>query len=371
MSGHGSKTLPFWSTATKPFSCHNCGRKIQKGEAIVGFRNLNKPAPKSWDHVCATPCADTYQPPPYKSQRSSIAEKVSQAVSGAASLVSVKCFGRESTYKQKAKQLEVASPEAERMLRRHGGDEAAALQALAADWLRSSTDAIDAMVQQEEADDAAVQQAADEDMSSSEEDVPEPLARAPAFTSNAARAAVYEIFSSFVAPLLPKPQGNGSLRDGDAELLDALLLTPITLSLPRAERLADLIRLETGWDEPSLQRARSLFALAAAGVSFLLYLPVITHRQQLARSSLFAVKDEDGTTVGVRDCCPYCRCNTFTNVTDGSYNIRKNADVSRNGARQQGVAVHFVLHAIGRVCATHRRGVAFSWSDVHAVYHLR
>ena len=301
----------------------------------MGFRNLNKPAPGNWDHVCAQPCADSYRPPPHKSSGASIGELVTQAVCGAAKVVSSALrsapASKESTFKQKAARLDVTSTEAERMLRLHGGDEAAALQAIAQSWVQSSADEIVALEAQESAQRAAEQQAEESD--SSDESVPSLPAQATAFSSDDARAAVYDVFSSFVAPLLPKPQGDGSFRDGDAELLDALMLTPITLGLPRAERLSDLIRPEDGWSDESLQRARSFFTLSAAGVSFLLFLPSITHRQQLARSQLFAVKDSNGDTVGVRDCCPWCRCNTFTNVTDGSYNIRKKQQVSRNGVR--------------------------------------
>ena len=49
------------------FCCHKCGRKIQVGDEVVGFKNTNKQWAHSWDHVCATPCADTYQVPPPQS----------------------------------------------------------------------------------------------------------------------------------------------------------------------------------------------------------------------------------------------------------------------------------------------------------------
>ena len=107
----------------------------------------------------------------------------------------------------------------------------------------------------------------DEDTSSDEE-VMCPPASLPAFTSNAAREAVHDVFKSFIKPMLPKPQTDGSFKDGDPALLDVLMPTPTTLALPRAERLADLIKPLDGWDELSLERSRSFFALAVAGVQF-------------------------------------------------------------------------------------------------------
>jgi hypothetical protein len=65
--------------------------------------------------------------------------------------------------------------------------------------------------------------------------------------------------------MLPKPQTDGSFKDGDPGLMDMLMPTPLTLNLPRAERLADLIRPNEGWDQESLLRARSFFSLSAAG----------------------------------------------------------------------------------------------------------
>ena len=85
------------------------------------------------------------------------------------------------------------------------------------------------------------------------------------FTSNDARRAVFDVFTSVIKPMLPKPQGDGSFKEGDPALMDTMLVTPISLVLPRPERLADIIKPTTGWDEASLERVRSSFALAAAG----------------------------------------------------------------------------------------------------------
>ena len=83
----------------------------------------------------------------------------------------------------------------------------------------------------------------------------------------------------------------------------------------------------------SLLRARSFFSLAAAGVGFLLLIPTLTHRQELARHELFQVTDGSGNIVGVKDCCPVCRSNRFVNSTDGGYNIEPKGDPSRCGVR--------------------------------------
>ena len=50
------------------------------------------------------------------------------------------------------------------------------------------------------------------------------------------------MFFNFIRDILPKPQTDGSCKGGDHALVDVLMATPLTLNLPRAERLADLIR---------------------------------------------------------------------------------------------------------------------------------
>jgi hypothetical protein len=86
------------------------------------------------------------------------------------------------------------------------------------------------------------------------------------FGSNDARSAAADVFFEFIKPMLPKPQTDGGFKGGDPALMDMLMPSPLTLNLPRAERLADLIRPNEGWDEESLLRARSFFLLSAAGV---------------------------------------------------------------------------------------------------------
>ena len=45
------------------------------------------------------------------------------------------------------------------------------------------------------------------------------------------------MFITHIKSVLPKSQSDGSFKDGDAALLDALMASPITLDLPRPERL--------------------------------------------------------------------------------------------------------------------------------------
>ena len=74
----------------------------------------------------------------------------------------------------------------------------------------------------------------------SEDELPSEPLHVARFSSGAARQAVIDVSYDFVRPLLPKPQTGGGFKD--PELLGMLMPTPVTLALPRAERLADLIR---------------------------------------------------------------------------------------------------------------------------------
>ena len=249
---------------------------------------------------------------------------------------------------QKARALEYSDGAAREVLAEFNGDEEQALQWMAQQFVEDSALELDRGTASSTGDGISGAPSFDADESSSEE-LPPPPASRPAFDSRAARAAVYDVFKSFIVPLLPKPQTDGGFKDGDPGLLDALMPTPLTLALPRAERLSDLIKPQDGWDETSLQRSLSFFSLAAAGVQFLVFLPTITHRSELSRHSLFSVAAADGETVGVRDCCPRCRSNAFVNVTDGTYNIRYKKDTNRNGVRFI-YSTHGVLVPISRTC---------------------
>ena len=337
MAAHGTRTDPK-SSAAGGFDCSVCGIVINTGDSVVGFKNNNKKGRASWDHVHSEKCADAYTPPPLAgTSEASATSRVGKAVSSAWNRLTGgkrKVSAEEEwPFLRKAAQLEFSTAAAKQVLEEHGGDEVAALAAMSAEFVADCADDLDdggaALSPSKIGGESAEQAAA----SSSDEEILLQPASLPAFSSNDARKAVYDVFSSFVKPLLPKPQTDGSFKDGDPALLDVLMPTPITLALPRAERLADLIKPPDGWDQPSLERARSFFALSAAGVHFLIYLPTITHRQQLSRTSLFAVKSSSGETIGVRDCCPSCNVNTFVNVTDGKYNIRNKKEIGRNGVR--------------------------------------
>ena len=60
---HGFRAVERPSTAGG-FACVVCGRRVEQGDPVVGFRNANKPGAAGWDHVCARPCANQYQSPP-------------------------------------------------------------------------------------------------------------------------------------------------------------------------------------------------------------------------------------------------------------------------------------------------------------------
>ena len=338
MVGHGTRTDPKPSAAGG-FECIVCGIVINVSDSVVGFNNCNKNGRASWDHVHSEKCADLYVPPPQAdtsdaSATSSVRNAVSSAWNRLTGGKRKASSAEEWPFLKRAAQLEFSAAQAQQVLEEHGGNEEAAFKAMSDAFLADAVDELDrgesSLPASNPINDESAERAS---TSSSDEELPSKPPSLPAFSSNAAREAVYDVFSAFLKPMLPKPQTNGSFKDGDPALLDVLMTTPTTLALPRAERLADLIKPPGGWDEPSIERARSFFGLAAAGVQFLIYIPTITHRQQLSRNPLFAVTSSDGETVGVRDCCPSCRSNSFVNVTDGKYNVRYKKDSSRNGVR--------------------------------------
>ncbi len=338
MVGHGSRSEKKRSRRGG-FECLVCGHTIAAGDWVVGFRDMNRPANTGWDHVHAKTCADKYKPPALKpKQGRSTKARVKDAVSGAWQLLSglsVPSHGDSlSVFMRKARQLEFSDAKAREVLDEFDGDEEAALYSMASAFAADAAGDLDSgSATCGAATESATGDARENEMdASSDEELPPQPKEVLQFDSKAARAAVYDVFHSFVAPLLSKPQTDGGFKDGDPSLLDALMPSPCTLALPRAERLADLIKPEDGWDEQSMQRSLGFFNLAGAGVQFLIFLPTITHRSELARSPLFQVK-KDGEVVGIRDCCPCCRSNRFVNVTDGSYNIRFKQDFMRNGVR--------------------------------------
>ena len=318
------------------FQCVVCSSVVNVGDVVVGYRNVNKSGAKGWDHVHAEGCADRYVSPPLRSaapvepqNTNNFAPAIVPTAPSSSAQPETPSIV-EPTPEQRARMERNRLLALERRVQAQGsssdgdgGCSCAAGTSTAA--AAGSSDAADG-VEEASFDPAALD---------SEDELPPEPPHVARFSSDAARQAVVEVFYRFVRPLLPKPQTDGGFKDGDPELLDMLMPTPVTLALPRAERLADLVRPQTGWDEPSMEKVRSFFALEAAGVKFAIFLPTITHRRELARSDLFKV-EKGGETVGVRDCCPRCRSNRFVNVTDGGYNIervRKDADIGRCGVR--------------------------------------
>ena len=314
MPKHGTASEPKPS-AVGGFGCLVCGREVEAGEFVVGFFNENKPKQIAWDHVCARPCAGKYRPPPIKAPvRRSTRTLVKDVVSGAWAKLSGQsaCVpsNDSSSFLNMTRKLEFSDERAREVLAEYNGDESAALQYMATLFVADHEPQLDSGtgIDGAAADGATGVERGDEMETSSDEELPPAAEERLQFDSKAARAAVYDVFHTFVVNLLPKPQTDGSFKDGDPSILDTLMTTPCTLALPRAERLSDLIKPQEGWDEPSMQRSLAFFGLAAAGVQFLIFIPTITHRKELARSPLFQVKKND-EVVGIRDCCPCCRSN--------------------------------------------------------------
>ena len=334
------------------FPCHHCGQDINVGDIVVGFKNTNKILRRSWDHVHDA-CADLYHIPVANTSLSqSASARIGEAVSSVFSAVAATISPTQKSsadkgliYGQKAETLGFTPDRAAQVLAQFGGDHEAAFNALTKAWMSDARYDL-----AEDGSQGAHGQCADCADPRSEPPLVQQQPAPPSFGSAEARVAVLDVFLTFLKPLFPKPQTDGSFKDGDPELLDQLLESPCMLCLPRAERLADIVKCEEGWSAPSLERARNFFALTAAGVRYLLYLPTITHRQELSRSDFFKVVSESGETIGVRDCCPDCRSNAFVNVTEGLYNIRKVKDAARNGVR-------FLLSTEGCLVPISRSGV--------------
>ena len=272
------------SSGVGGFACHVCGAKKQAGEMVVAFKNDNKSGRNAWDHVCDGDCAERYKSPALvttlrQRARSSVGSALSSAMKTIKQKVGAAADDPDADFFRRAASLEFSREGAADVLAEHGGDRVAAVATMSSLFAESFAHDLDA-----EAD--AAPQAAQRcspcelDDESDEDSLPPPPPVMPTFSSVEARLAIHDVFMTFIKPIIPKAQSDGSFRDGDAELLDSLMTTPLTLALPRAERLADLLKPQSGWNEAGLQRTRSFFALSAAGVQFLLFLPTITHRQQ-------------------------------------------------------------------------------------------
>lgn len=246
--------------------CHVCGVQKNVGDVVVAIKNNNKSGRNSWDHVCEGECASRYKPPSLASKSSSsTASAVKAALSATLRKVAQKVGvvdDSDDGFLKRAEQLDFAPATALEVLEEHGGDRAAALKTVSDMLVQDFEHDLDA--EEEVAPPAqACSPCKDDSESDALPTLPPPR---PSFSSVEARMAVHDVFMTFVKPILPKSQTDGSYRHGDPELLDVLMPTPVTLALPRAERLADLVRPSDGWDERNLARARSFFALSGAGV---------------------------------------------------------------------------------------------------------
>ena len=350
MPAHGYRGKALRST-TGAFNCVWCGEQINTGDSVVGFFNANLSGSRRWQHVHAEACADQFVIEPKKnvshpdatsaSSGGSVVSSFKTMVSNAVAKVSGGSSRSEDSsspamrrFLQDSLTLGVSSEVANQTLSMHGGDFQLAFASIATQFTE------DTLAQYQDDSHAADGDNGRDDSGLCEqcEDAPEDeiiqsASEQQNWSSNDARNAGYDAFDTFVRLLIPKPQTDGSVKDGDPGLLDSMMSSPITLALPRPEIMAYIIRPQDGWDKDSLERARAFFALSAAGSEFLLYLPTVTHRRELSRSKLFRVENSDGEVVGVRDCCIHCRSNRFTNTTDGGYNIKTKKDTSRNSVR--------------------------------------
>ena len=342
MPAHGYRSA-IKGSAVGGFACVVCGVEVNRGDRVVGFRNCNRGSRNGWDHAHAEVCANRYRSPPLiDNEKPSASSQIKSAISGAwkkmAGITGSSTEDGTTAFTKRSRAFGFTDAAAREILEEYNGDEEAAVFYMADQFMADTAHEWDRGTACENAAAEGANSAGqDQELEQSSDEEMPPAPEAVAYLdSSSARAAVYDVFHSFIQPMLPKPQSDGGFKDGDPTLLDSLMSTPSTLALPRAERLSDLIRPQLGWDQATLLRCRDFFSLAAAGVEFLIFLPTITHRSELARSPLFCVKrdgDKDGETVGVRDCCPHCRSNQFVNVTDGTYNIRYKQDASRNGVR--------------------------------------
>ena len=221
------------------FQCVVCSSVVNVGDAVVGYRNVNKGGAKGWDHVHAEGCADRYVSPPLRSAapvepqntNNSLRAIVPTAPSSSAQPETPE---EEPSFIATAMKCSMSRDEALAFLSAHSGDDRGALAALA---LREQT-AFETTVCQP-CGGGGVEEAAFDPAGAldSEDELPPEPPHVARFSSDAARLALVEVFYRFVRPLLPKPQTDGGFKDGDPELLHMLMPTPVTLALPRAAGL--------------------------------------------------------------------------------------------------------------------------------------
>jgi hypothetical protein len=217
------------------FKCSVCRSVVNFNDPVVAFRNNNRRPPACWDHVHAGQCAEQYKIPKLCASRTVAA---AQAVRNAASSVFALLPGQRrpsapdplSGFYQKAAQLGFSEPVAAEVLDEVGGDQEAAMRSMAAHFTAefeaeeagSSSGAAAAAA-------GAAEQQSGSDSGSSDELLPPRVAEPPAFTTNHARAAALQVFMLHIKDMIPKPQSDGSFKDGDAGLLDALMASPYSV----------------------------------------------------------------------------------------------------------------------------------------------
>ena len=235
---HGFRADPIF-TRSGGFKCRVCDAVIVVGQSVVGFKNDNRAWPNGWDHVCAEGCADVYNVPALavvlgaKASSSGARAAIRRTVSGAASAVVGVITGKPSSaaasptkqaaFERRVKALDIRQEHAEQVLCMHGGDAEAAMADITREWMEECCAEIAATEGATEDTPVACSAV---DSTSEEDELPEAAVDGLKFGSNDARAAVLDVFQSFVKPLIPKPQSSGGFKDGDAELLDSLMSTP-------------------------------------------------------------------------------------------------------------------------------------------------
>ena len=187
---------------------------------VVGFKNNNKLGRASWDHVHSEKCADAYTPPPLAGiSEASATSRVGKAVSSAWNRLTggkrKASTAEEWPFLKRAAQLEFSAAQAQEVLEEHGGDEEAAFKAMMEAFAADAVDDLDCGESSLSASNSKNEVNAERaSPSSSDEEITCQPTSLPAFASNDAREAVYDVFSSFVKPLIPKPQTDGSFKDG-------------------------------------------------------------------------------------------------------------------------------------------------------------
>jgi hypothetical protein len=176
-------------SAAGGFACIVCGVWVNVGESVVAFRNNNRKGKNAWDHVHAENCADKYVPPSLaSSSKSSTVQKVANAASAARSSLTGKRRSEDTSFSQKAARLEHSAAQAKEVLEEHGGDEEAALKAMAHAMVASMAVDNDASDDESLRPREAPSDAAEcSECSSSEEEIAPQPARSPQFTAEMAR----------------------------------------------------------------------------------------------------------------------------------------------------------------------------------------